>query len=106
MKLKFCLLVCVTLCLITSAFALTEIFSPNGKKDVDLTVNSVTKNLKLDTAYSIYSPGACSYRVMSTATKAGSVNVVPAVTYIIRGVNLKSPFLNLTGCTNGKLQRQ
>ena len=91
---------------ITSAFALSEFFSPNSVKDVSLTVNSVTKSLKMDTAYSIYSPGACSYRNQSTVTKAGTVNVVPAATYIYRGVNLKSPFLNLTGCTNGKLQRQ
>lgn len=86
--------------------ALSSEFAPNGKKDRALTVNSTTVDMRLDNGWATYTPTGCSYRTMSTATKAGLKRTLPANTYNQRYVNLKTPFINFSGCTSGELQRQ
>lgn len=80
--------------------------APTGSKDVTLTVASQTVNMTNDLSWSQYAPGACKFRTMSTATKAGIAHTLPATTWNTRNVNATSPFLNFTGCTSGELQRQ
>lgn len=91
-------------CLIGAAFAVE--FAPNGKKDRNLTVNSTVVDMRLDNGWATWTPTACSYRTMSTATKAGLKRTLPANTYNQRYVNSKTPFVNFSGCTSGELQRQ
>lgn len=81
-------------------------FAPSGKKSVLLTVNSQTINATDDLHYSVYSPTACSFRLMSTQTKAGIKHTLPANATTTRAVNPASPYLNFSGCTSGELQRQ
>lgn len=81
-------------------------FAPDGKKNQALTVVSVTKDLRDDIGWSAYTPTACSYRLMSTATRAGAKQTMAANATTQRIVNSSTPFLNLTGCTSGELTRQ
>lgn len=78
-------------------------FAP-GKRSQALTVNSVTTSG--DIGWSVYSPTACKFRAMSTATKAGVQFTIPVNTTIERRVNVSAPFINFSGCTSGELQRQ
>jgi len=81
-------------------------FAPTGQKSVALTVNSQTVNASDDLRYSIYSPTACIFRMMTTATKSGIRHTLPANAVTARAVNPATPFLNFSGCTSGELQRQ
>lgn len=101
---KLIVMVLAVSCLI--GVALGAEFAPNGKKDVALTVNSTTVDMRLDNGWATWTPTACSYRTMSTATKAGLTRTLPANTYNQRYVNSKTPFINFSGCTSGELQRQ
>lgn len=80
-------------------------FAPDGKKDVALTVNSQTVDMRNDLSWSQYAPGACKFRTMSTATKAGATRTLPAANWNARNVNQSTPFINFSGCTSGELQR-
>ena len=97
---------CACLVGIAITFAVSAEFAPNGKKDINLTVNSTTVDMRLDNGWALYTPTACVYRTMSTATKAGLKRTLPANTYNQRYVNPKTPFINFSGCTSGELQRQ
>lgn len=80
-------------------------FAPDGKKDITLAVTSQTVDMRNDLAWSQYAPGACKFRSMTTATKAGLARTLPATTWNQRNVNASTPFINFSGCTSGELQR-
>jgi len=82
-----------------------QTIAPNGKKDVTLTVNSQTVDMRGDAQWAVYATAACKFRTMSTATKAGTARTIPITTWLERGVNPATPFINFTGCTGGELQR-
>jgi hypothetical protein len=79
--------------------------APNATKSVFLTVNKQTVDMSEDIAYEVYTPTACKFRVMSTATVKGTTHTLAANERNIRNVNIKSPFLNFTGCTSGEILR-
>lgn len=81
-------------------------FAPNGKDSVALTINKVTVDMRDEITWSAYTPTACSYRAMSTVTRVGLKQTLPANTRTTMNVHPKSMFLNFTGCTSGELQRQ
>lgn len=81
-------------------------YAPNGKKSTALTVNSVTLNQANNVAWSVYTPTACKYRMMSTATKAGLTRTIPVNSSITRYKNPATPFINITGCTSGEYDAQ
>ena len=82
-------------------------YAPNGKKNVTLTVNSITTNVKLDEAYAIFPQRTtCKFRIMSTATKAGAKQSLPALTRTILYVNKATPYINTTSCANGEMTRE
>ena len=83
------------------------IFSPDGRKDVSLTVNSSTVDMRNDIQWSAFAPGDCSFRVMSTSTKVGLKRTIKGGSWTFpRGRNSSTPFINFTSCTSGELQRQ
>lgn len=114
---KIIIAVLVTLAA-ASAFALTPLpgtdgnrgnittFAPNGTKNVTTTVVSVTTDMRNDAQWTFYGMSTCKYRAMATATKSGTTNKLPAATFVTRAVNPATPFINLTGCKSGELQRQ
>ena len=79
-------------------------FAPDGKKSGALTVNSVIKNGYIKAQ--IYSPTACKFRLQSTATKVGAQYTLPANANTELTYNPSTPFMNLTGCTNGEWKQQ
>jgi len=81
-------------------------FAPSGKKSVQLTVNSQNINHSDDIRWSVYTPTACGFRLMSTATKVGIKHTLPANAVTERAVNSATPYVNYSGCTNGELQVQ
>jgi len=81
-------------------------FAPDGKKNQALTVNTITKDMRDDLSWSAYTPTACKFRLMSTATKAGATQTLAANATTQRVVNTSTPYLNLSGCTSGELTRQ
>jgi hypothetical protein len=81
-------------------------FAPDGKKSQALTVVYTVVDTSNDTAWESYTPTACSFRLQSTATKAGMKLSLPANARIERKTNLSTPFVSYTGCTSGELQRQ
>lgn len=101
-----------------SAFALTPLpgtdgnrgnvttFAPNGTKNVSTTVNSVTTDMRSDTAWTFYGMSTCKYRAMASATKSGTQNTLPAAIFVNRAVNPATPYINMSGCKSGELQRQ
>lgn len=99
-------LILIAISIVSFRFCFAEEFVPNGKKDQSLTVKYKRVDMRLDKSWQVYSPVACSYRLMSTTTKAGVSHVIPAQTWHGRGVNLKTPYISYTGCANGSLQRQ
>jgi len=81
--------------------------APNGKKDRTLTVNSSTVDMRGDAQWAVFSSvSTCKFRTMSTTTKAGLKRSVPQSTWLHRGVNAITPYINFSSCTNGQLQRQ
>jgi len=112
------LLVCALLTVASTAFAVKpelprdgqgmkiQGFAPSGKKSVQLTVNSQTTNYTDDIRWSVYTPTACGFRLMSTATKVGIKHTLPANATTERVVNSATPYVNYSGCTNGELQVQ
>ena len=83
-------------------------FAPNGKKSQALTVNrsgTITlSGANGSAAWGVYAPADCSFRIQSTATRAGLVQTAPGGTWTIRVVNENSPFVSYSGCTSGQLQ--
>ena len=83
-----------------------QFHSPDSSKNIALTVASRTVDMADDLSYSVYTPSACKFRVMSTATKAGSQKALLAGGRLTLGVKAGSSFINFSGCTNGELDRQ
>lgn len=81
-------------------------FAPDGAKNVTLTVNKQTVDMRNDIGWSAYTPTACKFRAMSTATIKGTTQTLPANTRTTMHVNAGSAFINFTGCTTGELLRQ
>ncbi len=81
-------------------------FAPDGTKTVSLTAAKQTVDMTDDIGYEVYTPTACSYRSMTTATVAGTLSTLPANARLQRYVNLTTPFISFTGCTNGEALRQ
>lgn len=81
-------------------------FAPNGNNDGSTTVKSVTVDMTTNGKWLFYGMSTCKYRAMPTSTKAGSLRRLPAATFIDRGVNPVTPFINFTGCKSGEYQRQ
>lgn len=82
-------------------------FAPDGTLSQALTVNSVTIDLSTSIAFGVYSPSDCIARVLPTSAKGSYPSfTVPGGNWLIRVRNQATPFLNLSGCTNGHLQRQ
>jgi hypothetical protein len=77
-------------------------FTPNGTLTVALTVNSTTVDYSSRRLVSITSPVACIIRHLPTSSK-GSYKAVPiaAGVPLVRGINIASPFVNVSGCTGG-----
>ena len=115
---KKALIVCALLTVASPAFAAKpelprdgqgmkiQGFAPSGKKSVQLTVNSQNINHSDDIRWSVYTPTACGFRLMSTATKVGIKHTLPANAVTERAVNSATPYVNYSGCTNGELQVQ
>jgi hypothetical protein len=81
-------------------------FAPDGKKSRQLTVNSVTVDHSSNIEWELYSPTACKYRLMSTATKAGIALTSPANARLNTKVNSSTVHVNYTGCATGELRIQ
>jgi len=81
-------------------------FAPNGSKDGTTSKVSTTVDMRNDAKWIFYGMSTCSYRAMPTSTKSGSLRKLPAATYIERGINPATPFINFTGCKSGEYQRQ
>lgn len=116
---KFAL--CFVLCLIPLAawaastgllekdlnFNVIQADAPNGMLSQQLTVNTATVDLTNSLWWELYSPTACKYRIMDTSDKTGHPQFSTATAERIQHhVNKATPFLNLSGCTNGELLRQ
>lgn len=82
------------------------VHAPVAGSEQILTVNSTTVDMSSNISWGIYSPVDCSYRTMSTATKAGIQKTIPAGAWHVRGVREGSAFSNYSGCTGAQLERQ
>lgn len=87
-----------------------QIFGPNGAATDTLSVNPSTIDLTNYILYSIWSAsGTCKARLMplSTSTKASYTQVtIPNTTWHIRAKNYNTPFLNMSGCVGGFVEKQ
>lgn len=85
-----------------------QVFTPDGSLGQLLTVYSTTIPMKNYAVYGIYAPSpGCKARTMATTAKGSNLlRTVPDGQWIIRGVSKKTPFLNLSGCTNAELAIQ
>lgn len=82
-------------------------FVPDDSKTIMLGVAKQTVDMTNDLYWSLYSPTACKYRMMDSATVTGhSLQTAAADANTSRGRHPNFPFINFTGCTNGELQRQ
>ena len=82
-------------------------FAPDGTKSAALTIAKQTVDMRDDIAWSAYTPTACKFRSMTTATfRDNALNTLPANTRTTMHVNAETPFINFTGCTSGELSRQ
>jgi hypothetical protein len=82
-------------------------FAPDGKKDVALTNNSQTTDMRDDLQYLVQNQASsCKFRTMTTATKVGALKYLAKGAIYQRGVNNSTPFFNSTSCGNGKMERQ
>lgn len=107
MKRLFTFISTVALLLVSAAaFA----FSPNGTKVNGLTVNSANVNMINDREFMIDTPTACKMRLKrNSSVSNATVTQVSLRANTINGpfaVNRSTPFLNLSGCTNGTLVRE
>jgi hypothetical protein len=109
---KTIIAVSVALAATTAAFAFnTPVYAPDSQYTTRLTINSTTVNMTGRTMYGVYVPYStvtCFARTMPsalTAKAAYAPTVVPLATWHIRGVNAAAPFLNLSGCRDGYLER-
>lgn len=113
------LLIIATLLIATAAIAGTNLqpagnnpsgvqgFAPDGTLSQALTINSAIIDLSTSIAFGVYSPADCIARVLPTSAKGSYPSfTVPGGSWLIRVRNQATPFLNLSGCTNGHLQRQ
>lgn len=81
--------------------------APNGLLSQILTIASTPINLVGKMWWSITSPTACKYRLTPTTAKGAYPQfTVYADTPTGWVVNSNTPFLNLSGCTNGQLSIQ
>jgi len=100
------IILAIILCALSSCAAYAD-FAPNGNKTQSLTVNSTTINMTTDTAYSILATTGCKARLMPTSAKGTIKQFTPTVgVWNTADRNKLTPFLNLSGCTNGELRRQ
>lgn len=84
-----------------------QAFVPDDSKSIMLTVVKQTVDMTNDLYWQLYSPTACKYRMMDTATVTGHNQYTsPADANTSRGRHRNFPFINFSGCTNGELQRQ
>jgi len=102
------------------AFALPELprdgqgqkiqaFAPDMSKTSFLTVYSTLINISNDLRWNVYTPTACKFRVLSSATKIGTALTLPANSFTEQVINRNSSvykFFNSTGCANAELKRQ
>ena len=81
--------------------------APNGLLSQTLTVYSTTIDGAGSIWWSLYPPTACKVRLMPTSAKGSYPQfTAPVGVTISRFVNKATPFINLSGCTDGELQRQ
>jgi hypothetical protein len=85
-----------------------QFFAPDGTATTALSVASVTVDLSNYILYGVYSAsGTCLKRLMPTSAKGAYVaSPVPNTLWHIRAKNAATPFLNLSGCVGGFLQKQ
>jgi hypothetical protein len=85
-----------------------QTFAPNGTKVVSLSVNSSTTDMSYYVLFSAYSAsGTCFIRLMATTAKGTNTQVpLPNTTWITLAKNPATPFVNMSGCVGGFLQRQ
>jgi hypothetical protein len=84
-------------------------FAPDESKKVALTINHTVTDVSNDIRFSLYTPTACKFRLLSTVTKVGVYSTLPVNANTERVINhntVLSKFLNTTGCTNGEGSRQ
>ena len=82
-------------------------FAPDGTLSQALTINSVTLDLSTSLAFGVYCPADAIARVLPTSAKSTYPSfTVPGGSWLIRVRNQATPFLNVSGCTSGHLQRQ
>jgi len=82
-------------------------FAPNGSSQL-LTVNKTTADTSSSLRWGIFAADAnCKVRYQAAATIASEIQTpIPASTWIVRGVNPKAAFINLSGCTNAVFSKQ
>ena len=80
--------------------------APDARKDVTLTVNSQTVDMTNDISWSASGASDCSYRSMSTATKAGVQKPLYGGQWNTRAIGASSVHMNYSGCTGWVLERQ
>ena len=81
--------------------------APNGLLSQTLTVYSTTVDARGSIWWALYPPTACKVRLMPTSAKGAYPQfTAPVGVTISRYVNKATPFINLSGCTDGELQRQ
>ena len=85
-----------------------QVFAP--EVTTALTVNSVTIDLSNYIMYAVnpLAVATCYMRLMPTSTKSATYiqAQIPANGWTIRAKNYTNPFLNMSGCTGGYLQKQ
>lgn len=90
-----------------------QTFAPNGSLTQTLTVNSATVDMSSNVLWSLYTPASttCYYRLMPSALTGANKTayknaLIPVSTHVIRAKNPNTPFINMSGCTAGYLERQ
>jgi hypothetical protein len=85
-----------------------QTFAPDGTYASTLTTPNRTVNLADNNMFSVYSvSGTCMMRLMPTTTRAPHVPVlIPNGVWHTYAKNPATPFVNLSGCVTGYLQRQ
>lgn len=85
-----------------------QTIAPDGTQTGTLAVTSSTVDMSNYVLYSIYSAsGTCFFRLMPTSAKSTYVAApIPNTTWVTFAKNPTTPFLNLSGCVNGRLLKQ
>lgn len=79
-----------------------QIFSPDGRATEALTGASTTSDDSKKTVIRIYTPVTCYRRHMPTSAKGSYPQVKMNANSITElGINVATPFTNLSGCTGG-----